>query len=167
MRPQAYALIGRLRNQTIGKTIAQQRAFTLIELMIVVAIVAILAGIAYPSYMDQVRKGNRAKAQAFLMDVAQRQQSYLMVHRQYAQSLEQLGFDNGSGDLALGDELAKLDAVYDITGMSMGSVAGPPPSFNMTLPVKSGSLQDGDGSLCLANSGARGRHCGTTDQVIW
>ena len=101
MRPQAYALIGRLRNQTIGKTIAQQRAFTLIELMIVVAIVAILAGIAYPSYMDQVRKGNRAKAQAFLMDVAQRQQSYLMVHRQYAQSLEQLGFDNGSGDLAL------------------------------------------------------------------
>ena len=167
MRPQAYALIGRLRNRTMGKTIAQQRGFTLIELMIVVAIIAILAGIAYPSYMDQVRKGNRAKAQAFLMDLAQRQQSYLMVHRQYAQSLEQLGFDNGSGDLKLTDELAKLDAVYDITGMSMGSVAGPPPSFNMTLPVKSGSLQDGDGSLCLANTGARGRHCGTTDQVLW
>ena len=29
------------------------------------------------------------------------------------------------------------------------------------ITVKSGSLQDGDGSLCLANSGARGRHCGT------
>ena len=167
MRPEAYALIGRLRKRTMGKTSARQLGFTLIELMIVVAIIAILAGIAYPSYMDQVRKGNRAKAQAFLMDVAQRQQSYLMVHRQYAQSLQQLGFDNGSGDLALGDELAKLDAVYDIAGMSMGSIAGPPPSFNMTLPVKSGTLQDGDGSLCLANSGARGRHCGTTDQVIW
>lgn len=167
MKPQAFALIGRLRNRTMGKTIARQLGFTLIELMIVVAIIAILAGIAYPSYMDQVRKGNRAKAQAFLMDVAQRQQSYLLVHRQYAQSLEQLGFDNGSGDLSLGSELSKLDAVYDITGMTMGSVVGPPPSFNMTLLVKSGSLQDGDGSLCLANSGARGRHCGTTDQVIW
>lgn len=167
MRPKAFALSDHPRHRPMGQQVALQRGFTLIELMIVVAIIAILAGIAYPSYMDQVRKGNRAKAQAFLMDVAQRQQSYLMVHRQYAQSLQQLGFDNGSGDLALGDELAKLDAVYDITGMSMGSVAGPPPSFNMTLPVKSGTLQDGDGSLCLANSGARGRHCGTTDQVIW
>ena len=82
MKPQAFALIGRLRTRTMGKTIARQPGFTLIELMIVVAIIAILAGIAYPSYMDQVRKGNRAKAQAFLMDVAQRQQSYLMVHRQ-------------------------------------------------------------------------------------
>ena len=68
------------------------RGFTLIELMIVVAIVGILAGIAYPSYMDHVRKGNRAKAQAFLMDVAQRQQNYLMVHRQLGKtiSLEQI-----------------------------------------------------------------------------
>ena len=54
------------------------RGFTLLELMIVVAIVGILASIAYPSYMDHVRKGNRAKAQAFLMDVAQRQQNYLL-----------------------------------------------------------------------------------------
>ena len=163
MKPQPFTLTHR----PMGRHIARQRGFTLIELMIVVAIIAILAGIAYPSYMDQVRKGNRARAQAFLMDIAQRQQSYLMVHRQYAQSLQQLGFDNGSGDLALGDQLAKLDAVYDITGMAMGSVVGPPPSFNMTLIAKDGSLQDGDGSLCLANSGARARHCGTADQVIW
>ena len=143
------------------------RGFTLIELMIVVAIVGILAGIAYPSYMDHVRKGNRAKAQAFLMDVAQRQQSYLIVHRQYATSLTQLGFGDSNGVLALGPELTALSSAYDIANMNMGSVAGPPPSFNMTLTPKSGSMQASDGSLCLSNTGARSRYCGAAEETTW
>jgi prepilin-type N-terminal cleavage/methylation domain-containing protein len=44
---------------------AGQRGVTLLELMIVAAVVAILAAIAYPSYQDQVRRSRRAKAQAF------------------------------------------------------------------------------------------------------
>ena len=144
------------------------RGFTLIELMIVVAIVGILAGIAYPSYMDHVRKGNRAKAQAFLMDVAQRQQNYLIVHRQYAARLEQLPeFGDGNGDLDWTPELIALSSAYDIDNMSMGAVPGPPPSFNMTLPPKSGSMQTSDGSLCLSNTGARFRHCGAAEKTTW
>lgn len=46
--------------------------FTLIELMIAVAIVAILAAIAYPSYEEQMRKGRRAEGKAALNEVAQR-----------------------------------------------------------------------------------------------
>jgi type IV pilus assembly protein PilE len=45
--------------------------FTLIELMIAVAVVGILAAIAYPSYQNQVRKGRMSQAQADLLEVAQ------------------------------------------------------------------------------------------------
>lgn len=62
----------------------KNRGFTLIELMIAVAIVGILASIAYPSYMAQVRKSRRADAQAALMNIAARQQQMLLDTRSYA-----------------------------------------------------------------------------------
>jgi len=143
------------------------RGFTLLELMIVVAIVGILAGIAYPSYVDHVRKGNRAKGQAFLMNLAQRQQSYLLVHRRYAPTLLDLGVTVGTEGGAVGADLASLATAYDLTGMVLEVVTEPPPSFNMTLNPQPNSLQESDGSLCLANTGARARYCGGANETPW
>ena len=54
-----------------------QSGFTLIELMITVAIVGILAAVAYPAYTDSVRKGKRAEARTALMNLLQQQERYL------------------------------------------------------------------------------------------
>jgi type IV pilus assembly protein PilE len=67
------------------------RGFTLIELMIAVAIVAILAAVALPSYLAHLRSSNRAEAQAFMMAVAARQQQFLVDTRSYAETVVDVG----------------------------------------------------------------------------
>ena len=56
---------------SVGKMARSARGVTLIELMIAVAIVGILAAVAYPSYQAQVRRGNRTEAKAELMEATQ------------------------------------------------------------------------------------------------
>ena len=60
-----------------------QRGFSLIELMIVVAIVAILAGIAYPAYTSQIIKGRRAQGRTALTELLQQQERYLTQRNTY------------------------------------------------------------------------------------
>ena len=67
------------------------KGFTLIELMITVAIVGILAAIAYPSYLDQVRQSRRADAQSALLQAANRQERYFTTQYTYADTLDKLG----------------------------------------------------------------------------
>jgi type IV pilus assembly protein PilE len=67
------------------------RGFTLIELMIVVAVIAILASIAYPSYRDSILKGRRASARAALAELLQQQERYMTQQNTY------LSFTNATG----------------------------------------------------------------------
>jgi len=68
--------------------------FTLIELMIVVAIVAILASIAYPSYISSVIKGRRASGRTALTELMQQQERYMTQNNTYC------AFSNSGGTTA-------------------------------------------------------------------
>ena len=120
----------------------RQRGFTLVELMIVVAIVAILASIAYPSYQEQVRRTNRSEAQQFLIDLANRQEQYLMDARVYG-DLDDLG-------MSVPD---RVNQFYTVTVVPDN---GPPPSYLLTATPRAGTMQAADvDALTLDNTGTR------------
>ncbi|MFT5781730.1 MAG: type IV pilus assembly protein PilE [Pseudomonas sp.] len=77
----------------LNKNIA---GFTLIELMITVAIIGILAAIAYPSYTEYVLRGNRTEGQALLNDAAARQERYYAQNNTYADTPAKLGYTSTS-----------------------------------------------------------------------
>lgn len=124
------------------------RGFTLIDLMISVVVVAILAAVAYPGYQSYVRKGRRASAEAFMLQVSDREQQYLMDARTYA-----LG-DSALATLGV-TAPAELSGVYSFT---IGPDAPTsPPSFTITGTPVSGSSQASDGALTLDHLGNRTR----------
>lgn len=126
-----------------------QCGLTIIELMIVVAIVAILAMIGYPSYEDHLRKGRRAAAQGFVMEVAGRQQQYLLDARGYAVGAGALG----ALRMNVPGEVSKF---YTVTIDPAAPTA--PPSFTVIATPIPGSRQVPDGALTVDHMGARTRN---------
>ena len=70
----------------------RNKGFTLIELMVVVAIIGILAAIAIPAYDDYKTKARRADATSMLMELAAMQEQFFMNNRRYTQNFTELGF---------------------------------------------------------------------------
>lgn len=121
-----------------GRT--RQSGFTLVELMIVVAIVAILASIALPSYQEHVRKGHRAAAQSEMMDIANRQQQYFLANRQYATQAE------------LGYVLPANVAARYAANIAPNNGATPP---DFTITFTAIGAQVADGNLGLDSTGKK------------
>ena len=63
---------------------AHRRGFTLVEMLVVVAMVAILSAVAYPSYVSQVTKGRRADAKQALVELAQKMERFYTERGTYA-----------------------------------------------------------------------------------
>jgi type IV pilus assembly protein PilE len=70
--------------ESVMKHKASKKGFTLVELMIVVAIVAILVALALPSYARYIRKANRGEAQQLLMNWANNQEIWRANNLLYA-----------------------------------------------------------------------------------
>jgi type IV pilus assembly protein PilE len=123
-------------------TRSSKLGFTLVELMIVVAIIAILASVGYPSYVEHVRKGQRAAAQSFLMDLASRQQQRMLDVRSYATTAAALGMTAP----------ANVSARYNL---AVNVVAGPPTAFTLTATPTGAQSGDSCGTLTLGSNGTK------------
>ena len=74
-------------NTTLKNKPLRERGFTLVELMIVVAILGIIAAVAYPSYTSQMNKTRRADAKNCLLDASQRQENFFYTNNTYTTTL--------------------------------------------------------------------------------
>ncbi len=111
--------------------------------MIVVAIVAIIIAVAYPSYMEQVRKSRRSDAQIKLHELAQLQESYFSRNLTYALNLSDLL--GGSVNTIDSDEafyqLTVSSATNAAGGACVGTRASPCASYLLQAVPKAGTTQ--------------------------
>lgn len=121
-----------------------QNGFTLIELMVTVVIIGILASIAFPSYQEFVKRGNRTEGQAFLNEVAARQERY------YAQNNEYVTSDSDIGKLNLkGGNKSETEKYV----LSLGSSAS---DGGYTLTATQQFGDSACGNLTLTATGVKG-----------
>lgn len=131
------------------------QGFTLIELMIAVAIVAIIAAIAIPNYTEYVNRARRSSAQQYLSDLAQQQEQYLTNARVYAICVGATCSDSSTGvGSAAGSDVSSY---YGSAVVYADNTVGRRPRYTMTITPSSGGPMRNDGMLVVNSNGQRWR----------
>lgn len=126
----------------------KQTGFTLIELMIVVAVVAILAGIAWPSYQSQIRSSNRADAQGALMGLAQAMERHFTETGSYSGAADN---DDAPTIFPAQAPIDSSNKTYNLRAV----VTGGGSTYTLLAQPIAGTGQAGDGNLQLSSSGEK------------
>lgn len=96
-----------------------QRAFSLVELLIVIAIIGVLAAICYPSYQQYVLRTYRTEATTTLLQLANNQQHYLADYGSYTSDLAVLG-GTSSSRYSFEVLLSEQNQAYELRALAQG-----------------------------------------------
>jgi len=121
----------------------REGGFTLIELMIVVAIIGIISAIAYPSYQGYIEKGMRTDMMAEMQNIASTIESRKLAQGRYSNDLL----------TGLGGDYPADKALYEVT-FSPNPLTS---QWEISAKPKSGSRMMGDGTLTLNHQGLKCR----------
>lgn len=126
--------------------IRQNQGFSLIELMIVVAILGLLAAVALPNYTEYIVRTNRADAKDRISEVAYQLERFSTRNRTYTLDMTDLGYAT--------DPVLTAQGYYsvDATECTAGSLAT---CVVITATPRAGESQEGDGNLSLNTRGEK------------
>ncbi len=132
--------------------------FTLVELLIALAIVAIITAFAVPSYQESVRKAKRAEGRSMLLDAAQRQEQHFTQHNRYATDI----VTNNPSDIdSLFLEPSSENGHYQLT-LAAGATTT---TFTFTATPQAPHVDTLCGNLTLNHLGVKGvTGTGTPDE---
>ena len=146
----------------------KELGFTLIELMITVAIVGILAAVAYPAYTDQIRKGRRAECRSGLLQSMQQQERYYSQFNTYVKFLK--GATNAKTKAFSGDTLVNSACKIKATTCASGNLTqcvDLQATMVKTEPVSMLSLNSNGDKGCTLDGSTKKAPTDTVPEKCW
>lgn len=133
----------------------QQTGMTLIEILIVVAILGIISAIAIPSYQNYLQRAKRADAIDALMRAANRQEKWFLQNNSYSDDADPFNGDDG---------IDSAEELYIISASTTNGGMG----YTLTAAINGGGGQAGDScdDFTLTHAGQRGINGGTDPDEI-